>query len=108
MRVFSMDAMVEAATPAGVRWLVVGLGNPGKRYALTPHNLGFLLVDRLAERNGMRLDREFAMAQVGSGEIGPARVVLAKPQTFMNRSGESVKALTRKIFDSAAEPHGAV
>ena len=94
--------MPEAPAPAGVRWLAVGLGNPGKRYALTPHNLGFLTLDRLAERNRIRIDREIAMAQVGLGELGSAPVVLAKPQTYMNRSGESVKALLSRYGLSAA------
>jgi PTH1 family peptidyl-tRNA hydrolase len=85
--------MPEAPTPADVRWLAVGLGNPGKRYALSPHNLGFLTLDRVAERNRIRIDREVAAAQVGLGEIGSTRVALAKPQTYMNLSGASVKAL---------------
>lgn len=75
------------------RWLVVGLGNPGERYAYTPHNLGFLVVDRLAARHGIRIARKQAMSLVGVGEIVSAQVVLAKPQTFMNRSGAAVRAL---------------
>lgn len=84
---------VELAGADRPRWLVVGLGNPGERYAYTPHNLGFLVADRLAARHGIRLARKQAMSLVGLGEIGPARVVLAKPQTFMNRSGAAVRAL---------------
>lgn len=75
------------------RWLVVGLGNPGERYAYTPHNLGFLVADRLAARHGIRMARKQAMSLVGVGEIASAQVVLAKPQTFMNRSGAAVRAL---------------
>ncbi|MCW5983167.1 MAG: aminoacyl-tRNA hydrolase [Bryobacteraceae bacterium] len=78
-------------------WLAVGLGNPGRRYALTPHNLGFLVLDRVAERNRIPIDREMTLALVGNGEIGPARVTLAKPQTFMNRSGQSVKPLLDRL-----------
>lgn len=87
---------MEAPLPAQTSWLAVGLGNPGKRYALTPHNLGFLALDRLAERNRIRIDREVANALAGAGEIASANVVLAKPQTYMNRSGPSVKALVEK------------
>lgn len=72
---------------------MVGLGNPGERYAYTPHNLGFLVADRLAARHGIRMARKQAMSLVGVGEIASAQVVLAKPQTFMNRSGAAVRAL---------------
>jgi PTH1 family peptidyl-tRNA hydrolase len=78
------------------RWLVAGLGNPGPQYELTPHNLGFLTVDRLAERNAIRVVRKEAQALVGLGRIGDAEAVLAKPQTFMNVSGPPVRALLYK------------
>jgi len=78
------------------RFLVVGLGNPGRRYNNTPHNLGFLVVDRLAERNGIRVNRKECDAVVGVGRFGPQAVVLAKPQTYMNRSGPAVKSLIAK------------
>jgi peptidyl-tRNA hydrolase len=78
------------------RALVVGLGNPGPEYELTYHNLGFLVVDRLAERHGIWVTRREAMALVGVGRIGPVEVVLAKPQTYMNVSGPSVKNLLEK------------
>ena len=74
-------------------WLVVGLGNPGPEYEKTLHNLGFLAIDRLAERNGIRVSRPEAKALVGSGRISGAEAVLVKPQTFMNLSGTSVKLL---------------
>jgi PTH1 family peptidyl-tRNA hydrolase len=76
--------------------LVVGLGNPGEEYEITAHNLGFLVVDRLAERNGIKVSRKDCRALVGQGTIGGARVLLAKPQTFMNLSGESVQGLLVK------------
>ena len=85
--------VAERAAQERPSWLVVGLGNPGERYAYTPHNLGFLVADRLASRHGIRLALKRAMSLVGVGEIGAARVVLAKPQTFMNRSGGAVRAL---------------
>jgi PTH1 family peptidyl-tRNA hydrolase len=76
--------------------LVVGLGNPGKQYEYTPHNLGFLVIDRLAERNGIRVGRKDSMALVGQGMLAGKKVLLAKPQTFMNVSGESVNGLLVK------------
>jgi PTH1 family peptidyl-tRNA hydrolase len=79
--------------PTSKTWLVAGLGNPGPEYELTPHNLGFLVVDRLAARHGIRATRKEDNALVGPGEIKGSPVVLAKPQTYMNLSGVSVRAL---------------
>ena len=76
--------------------LVVGLGNPGEEYAHTPHNLGFMVVDRLAEQNSIRVTRRDSRALLGVGEIGGQPVMLAKPQTFMNLSGTSVAPLMEK------------
>ncbi len=76
--------------------LVVGLGNPGEEYERTAHNLGFLVVDRLGERNGIQVKRKDSRALVGQGSIAGRRVMLAKPQTFMNVSGESVQGLLVK------------
>jgi PTH1 family peptidyl-tRNA hydrolase len=76
--------------------LVVGLGNPGKEYELTAHNLGFLVVDRLAERSGIKVGRKDSMAFVGQGTVAGKKVLLAKPQTYMNLSGESVEGLLVK------------
>ncbi len=77
-------------------FLVAGLGNPGEEYALTPHNLGFLTVDRLAEQHGIRVTRRDSKALVGVGEIDGREVMLAKPQTFMNLSGTSLAPLMEK------------
>jgi peptidyl-tRNA hydrolase, PTH1 family len=77
-------------------FLVAGLGNPGEEYALTPHNLGFLTLDRLAERHGIRITRRDSKALIGSGEIDGREVMLAKPQTFMNLSGTSLAPLMEK------------
>ena len=77
-------------------FLVAGLGNPGEQYASTPHNMGFLVVDRLAARYAIRVTRPEGQALVGPGSIGGKPVLLAKPQTYMNLSGISVKALTDK------------
>ena len=77
-------------------FLVAGLGNPGEEYANTPHNLGFLVVDRLAERHGIRVNRKDSKALVGMGEIEGHAVMLAKPQTYMNLSGTSLAPLIEK------------
>jgi len=73
--------------------LIVGLGNPGIEYAWTPHNLGFLVVDALAEDAGIRVTRPEAKSLVGLGQIAGREVVLAKPQTMMNLSGLAVREL---------------
>jgi len=77
-------------------FLVAGLGNPGEEYALSPHNLGFLVVDRLAERHGIRVNRKDSKALTGVGEIEGVPVMLAKPQTYMNLSGTSLAPLMEK------------
>jgi len=82
--------------PVAFDKLVIGLGNPGEEYEQTAHNLGFLVVDRLAERNGIQVKRKDSRALVGQGSVAGKRVMLAKPQTFMNVSGESVKGLLVK------------
>jgi PTH1 family peptidyl-tRNA hydrolase len=73
--------------------LIVGLGNPGIEYAWTPHNLGFLVVDKVAEQAGIRVSRPEAKSYVGRGHIAGHEVVLAKPQTMMNLSGLAVREL---------------
>lgn len=77
-------------------WLVVGLGNPGEEYRSTPHNLGFLTVERLARDAGIRISRPEENALVGSGALEGAPVVLAKPLSYMNLSGAPVKRLLRR------------
>lgn len=77
-------------------WLVAGLGNPGEEYAETPHNLGFLVADVLAARHGIRISRPDSLALTGPGQIAGQPVLLAKPQTFMNLSGTSLKPLMAK------------
>jgi PTH1 family peptidyl-tRNA hydrolase len=76
-------------------WVVLGLGNPGARYARTRHNVGFRVVDRLAARWGARVEREVHRALVGEARRDGDRVLLVKPQTFMNLSGESAASLQR-------------
>ena len=84
-------------------FLVAGLGNPGEEYAHTPHNLGFLTIDRLAERHGIRVTRKDSRALVGVGEIDGREVMLAKPQTFMNLSGSSLAPLMEKHSIGSAD-----
>ena len=76
--------------------LIVGLGNPGIEYAWTPHNLGFLVIDALAEDAGIRVERPEAKSLVGLGQIAGRDAVLAKPQTMMNLSGLAVRELLRR------------
>jgi peptidyl-tRNA hydrolase, PTH1 family len=76
--------------------LIVGLGNPGIEYQFTPHNFGFLTVDRLAERLHANVDNRHCRALTGRTKIGSEDVLLAKPETFMNLSGVSVSELVRK------------
>jgi peptidyl-tRNA hydrolase, PTH1 family len=77
-------------------YLVAGLGNPGEEYENTPHNLGFRVVDLLAERHSIRVNRKDSKALTGVGEIAGKAVMLAKPQTYMNLSGTSVAPLMEK------------
>jgi len=76
--------------------LIVGLGNPDPEYQWTPHNLGFMAVDELANRGGIRVERPEGKALVGKGKIAGEDVLLAKPQTYMNLSGISVRELLEK------------
>jgi len=76
--------------------LIVGLGNPGIEYQFTPHNLGFLAVDRIAEQDRVEIRNRQCRALTGRVEIGSETVLLVKPETFMNLSGLSVKELIAK------------
>lgn len=80
------------AQPAGpIEYLIVGLGNPGRKYETTRHNAGFLAVDRLAERHHAKIDRIKFKAVCADAQIAGVRCLLMKPQTFMNNSGEAVR-----------------
>ncbi len=72
-------------------YLIVGLGNPGKKYELTRHNAGFLFLDLLGEKNSAKIDRIRFKGVTGMIELGGKKCMLIKPQTFMNNSGESVR-----------------
>lgn len=77
-------------------FLVVGLGNPGREYENTPHNIGFMVIDALAAVNGIRVTRKENSALAGLGAVAGHPVVVAKPQTFMNLSGPSVRGLLER------------
>ncbi|PYY30893.1 aminoacyl-tRNA hydrolase [Paenibacillus illinoisensis] len=74
-----------------MKW-IVGLGNPGSNYAKTRHNIGFMALDQLASRHGISITQSKCKALIGEGNIGGVKTVLIKPMTFMNLSGESVRA----------------
>lgn len=74
-------------------YVIVGLGNPGKKYENTKHNIGFITVDFLAERNNIKINKLKHKALVGEGTIAGNKVLLVKPQTYMNLSGNSVREI---------------
>ena len=76
--------------------LIVGLGNPGIEYQFTPHNVGFLAADRIAEQCGVMVDNRHCKALTARARIGKEEILLAKPETYMNLSGLSVQELVRK------------
>ncbi|MEB3286326.1 MAG: aminoacyl-tRNA hydrolase [Vampirovibrionales bacterium] len=101
------------------RWLIVGLGNPGKQYEETRHNVGFMAIHKLSEEYGIGAKGETRFnAIVGTGHLAGAPVVLAQPTTFMNLSGEAVSKLLHfykipterciVIYDEAALPFGKI
>jgi PTH1 family peptidyl-tRNA hydrolase len=99
-------------------WLIAGLGNPGPRFQGTRHNVGFVAADELAVRNGLRFSGKQAMAEIARGMIEGQPVILAKPLTFMNNSGQAVSALARfykiphnrvlVLYDDIALPLGII
>ena len=78
-------------------WLIVGLGNPGNSYRLTRHNVGFRVVERFARVQGIPLEKRRGGAQIGEGRVGRRKVVVAKPLTYMNKSGVAVKKLIAEL-----------
>ncbi len=77
--------------------LIVGLGNPGRGYANNRHNIGFMCLNCFARRYGIRFDKRKCQARIGSGEVAGNKVVVARPQTYMNRSGEAVSRLVKRF-----------
>ena len=76
--------------------LIVGLGNPGTRYEGTRHNVGFRVIDRLAAQTAIPVEQSLCDALIGEGALQNEKILLAKPQTYMNRAGQSVAALIHK------------
>lgn len=108
----------ELDMPDSEKYLIAGLGNPGKKHRKNRHNIGFMAVDRLAEENGIAMSRAQSKAVVGNGRIAGKPVILAKPQTYMNRSGDSIGPLVNYyriplenvliIYDELDLPFGAL
>ncbi len=90
--IFDLFRKIETAPQAPISHLVVGLGNPGTEYAHTRHNIGFLTLDRIAERHGAHIDRARFSGLTGEAVFGDVRALLLKPETFMNLSGQAVRA----------------
>jgi PTH1 family peptidyl-tRNA hydrolase len=86
------------------QYLIVGLGNPGKEYAWSRHNLGFMLIDKLASDAGIEVTKRECQSLVGRGEIERCAVKLVKPQTYMNLSGDAVACLLAKYKAPATDP----
>ncbi len=91
--------MADASESSGRRspFLVVGLGNPGLEYLWTPHNAGFMAIDRIAQQEGVVVQNRRCRATTATCRIAGREVILAKPETFMNLSGASVAALIREF-----------
>ncbi|MHB1856139.1 MAG: aminoacyl-tRNA hydrolase [Acidobacteriaceae bacterium] len=113
-----IDSSLKSGVDSGVT-LIVGLGNPGIEYQFTPHNAGFLAIDRLAERCGVVVSNRRSKALTASARIAGRRVLLAKPETYMNLSGLSVAALAEELeidlrrelivlYDEVALPLGTI
>lgn len=97
-------------------WLIVGLGNPGNKYHGTRHNVGFEMIDKISQKEGILLNTIQSKALIGIGSIGEVPIVLAKPQAYMNYSGESVGPLAAYykvplrhillVYDEMSLPNG--
>ena len=104
--------------PDKIEFLVVGLGNPGEEYENSPHNLGFMVMDRLAAAHSIRVSRKENTSLVGLGDVKGKHLALAKPQTYMNLSGPAVKGLLERyelkpdrlivVYDELDLPWGAL
>ena len=92
---FKQISTQNTASASPVEYIIVGLGNPGLQYAVTRHNAGFILIDALAEKYSVKIDRAKYKALVAEATVCGKRVLLMKPQTFMNLSGEAVGEAAR-------------
>jgi PTH1 family peptidyl-tRNA hydrolase len=90
-----MDGTQAGETQSNNKYMVAGLGNPGRRYRRNRHNIGFMVIDRLAETAGIQLRRVQSNAIIGDGFLTQQSLILAKPQTYMNKSGTAIASLTR-------------
>ena len=98
MDIFDLFRRIEKDKEKGsapVSYMIVGLGNPGEKYEKTRHNIGFMMLDALAEKLGASVRTAKFHALIGECELGGRRVVLMKPQTYMNSSGEAVGECAR-------------
>ncbi len=77
--------------------LIVGLGNPGRGYTNNRHNLGFMCVNHFARTHSIKFDKKQGKARIGTGEVAGSEVVVARPQTYMNLSGQAVSALVKRF-----------
>ena len=110
--------MDDGMQPGGERYLIVGLGNPGRAHVFNRHNIGFMAIDRLAARHNIEMKRVQNKAIVGNGRVAGRSVILVKPQTFMNLSGDSVGPLANfykvppenilAVYDELDIPFGAL
>lgn len=99
---FKQISTSEDSSSGAIEYILVGLGNPGKEYERTRHNAGFMAMDYISGRCGVRIDRAKFSALVGETTINGKRVLLMKPQTYMNSSGEAVSAAA-KFYKIAPE-----
>jgi PTH1 family peptidyl-tRNA hydrolase len=99
---FKQISTSEDSGSGAIEYILVGLGNPGKEYERTRHNAGFMAMDYISGRCGARIDRAKFSALVGEATINGKRVLLMKPQTYMNSSGEAVSAAA-KFYKIAPE-----
>ena len=103
--IFDLFKQISTGSDTGsgaVEYILVGLGNPGKEYERTRHNAGFMAIDYISGRCGAKIDRAKFSALVGEATVNGKRVLLMKPQTFMNSSGEAVAAAA-KFYKIAPE-----
>ena len=95
MSIFDLFDKIATPQTGPVEYIIAGLGNPGAKYENTRHNAGFMAIDAIAEKNGIDVRSAKFSALVGDGTVGGHRVLLMKPQTFMNLSGDAVLAAAK-------------
>lgn len=98
-----ITGLLRTRPPSRIERLVIGLGNPGERYAATRHNIGFQVAARLARRGRLEFDIKSAESRIAEGTLGGRRVAIARPQTFMNESGRAIRKLLDRYRLEPAE-----